>query len=763
MKRTLLRATAILLGLLPPAAGRGSPAVAPPATVAGVVRDAETAEILPGAVVTLIDLDRATATDSDGRYTLHQVPPGSQAIQVRSLGYAPRTLVALVPPAGELEIHVALHPEPVLMPQLEVRSPVIMRGAEPGDTVAFPDRECSAAAIRNHPLLSEPDAFQALGGGEVVLRPESPSGIHIRGGSTDQTAYLLDGIPAFNPYHAAGLTSAWNPDALSRLEVRSSTPALASFHALAGTIAGVTRTPGSRLSAQGTLSTSQARLTVDGPLGATGAGYLVSLRSGFHDALAPADEASYMQGASRDWIAKVEAPAFGGRMRLLGYDSQNDFDTEVAANTDGGPSDRNAFEWQSQSFGAEWRREFGTTTFVARGFGAGAEAESRWATKGAILGLEAERHDRGLATALEHRTSHAVSGVELRVEQSRTAYAIASDSTAVPPFNLSAHTPVVTLLPQHARAIHPDVHLKLGASLALAADEWYVGPGAELAWTVTRKWTLSGSFARSHQFSQSLRNAESMVGNVFPVDLAIGAGAPGVPVARSDQGVIACEVHPAPGVRLGLQAYQRAADDLLLVAPRVGEPFTPSAFTLGSGSARGLAAEMAVSRPRYGVVGSYGFQRVRLHYDDTSYVPEHGPTHLLAGGLTVRATRSLSARLGAVAELGRRTTPVAGGLEWEACNLLDQGCEFGGSPYQGNGPLGGVALPAYFRLDLGVRKAWSLRPGDRTAEVALFGTLTNLLGRKNLLTYAREAETGRLVGVEMRPPSPLVVGLDWRF
>jgi hypothetical protein len=209
--------------------------------------------------------------------------------------------------------------------------------------------------------------------------------------------------------------------------------------------------------------------------------------------------------------------------------------------------------------------------------------------------------------------------------------------------------------------------------------------------------------------------------------------------------------------------YARATDDLLLVAPRAGEPFTPRGFAIGSGSARGVAAELAVSRPRYGVVASYGLQRVRLHYDDTSYVPEHGPAHLLEGGLTVLPRRSLAVRLGGTAAFGRRTTPIAGGIEWEACNLLDQGCEFGGSPYQGNGPLGGMALPAYFRLDLGVRKQWHLNLGSRNADLALFGTLTNLLGRRNVLAFTPEAGTGRPVGVEMRPASPLVLGLDWRF
>src|SRR5439155_22640364 len=104
-----------------------------------------------------------------------------------------------------------------------------------------------------------------------------------------------------------------------------------------------------------------------------------------------------------------------------------------------------------------------------------------------------------------------------------------------------------------------------------------------------------------------------------------------------------------------------------------------------------------------------------------------------------------------------------GGFEWEACNLLDQGCEFGGSPHTGGQPLGETALPPYFRVDLGVRKQWRFDVRGNDASITLFGTVTNIFSRRNVLTYARNPSTGRLAEIEMRPLSPLVVGLDWRF
>jgi hypothetical protein len=47
--------------------------------------------------------------------------------------------------------------------------------------------------------------------------------------------------------------------------------------------------------------------------------------------------------------------------------------------------------------------------------------------------------------------------------------------------------------------------------------------------------------------------------------------------------------------------------------------------------------------------------------------------------------------------------------------------------------------------------------------MAVFATMTNVLGRRNVLTVAVDPVTGGRTRIEMRPRSPLVVGVDWRF
>jgi hypothetical protein len=729
--------------------------------VVGTVRDGDTGLPLAGAVVTLPDLERTTVTGSDGRYALHKVPSGPQHVSVRMIGYAPRSLHALVPPEGRLQLDVSLRAEPTRLRAVEVRAAIPLRGVNDTDTTAFPDRGLSMAAAANHPLLSETDALQALAGGEVVVRPESPSGVHVRGGASDQTAYVLDGIPVFSPYHAAGIFGAWNPDGLSAVRLFSAVPFGGTPHSLSGVIEGVTRAPGDRLRVYGGATTTHARITLDGPLGATAAGYLVSVRSGFPGTFAPRDEASYLRGELGDVMAKVETPLLGGRARLLEYASENELDAASSVQPDSAPSadgDRNTFGWSSHSTGIEWARKYETSSVRVLGWRALGEAASRWAGESDVE-LASHRRDLGMMAAFERGETRAA----LRVDHIQTSYRVFSFAESERVLDIGARTAVITLFAQRAVRLRNGLEAEFGASLAAAENEAYPGPRARLTWRPGSDLTLSASYARTHQFAQSLRNSESVVRNVFPADLYVGAASDGIPVARSDQAVLAAEYRPAAALRVGMQAYARAFDGVVMVAPRTTGPFATNTFVAGVGVSHGTSVEAALTGSRYGILASYGWHRVRLEHSDSTYSPEYATTHLLDAGIVLFPTMTTSLRLGASAGVGRRTSVVAGDLEWESCSLLDQGCEFGGSPHNDAGLPGSSELPPYLCVDLGVRKHWHVQLGERDVMIALFGTVSNIFGRRNTLTYLRNPSTGEIAEVGMRPLAPLVIGLDWRF
>lgn len=738
-------------------------------SVAGIVTDGESGAPLARAVVTLTDLDRSAISDSAGRYLLSDVPPGPQHVEARRIGYARRSFHALVPRLGTLEVHIALKPDPITLPAIDVRarSTVAVPGLDQDGGAEFPDRSLSLAAVRQHPLLSEPDALQALSGGEVVVRPESPSGVHVRGGSADQIAYALDGIPVLSPYHSGGTFGAWNPDALSHIELYTVSPPPSLPDALSGAVSATTRAPGPRHGTQGSVSTTQARVTLDGPLGG-GAGYLASFRSAFPGLLVHRGEPSYLTGEALDWLGKIETPLAGGRLRVLSYGAESEVAAirsaaDVDAPRDPGPP-RNEFAWDTRSFGSAWTREWGRAAVTVRAWGAAADAGATWPGRDSIPeDLTATRRDAGLVAIVERARPGRRAAAGQRAQRSRTVYEVRPVSGGGRSLAMRAETPVTAAFVEYERDAAARIGLGLSLVGALADGDLHLGPGIRLRWSPSAVLTLSGSYARRLQFAQSLRNQESVIGNVFPPDLYVGAGGAGLPVARSHVGIVALEHRPAAGIRVGAQAYARDLDALALVAPRDGDPYAATGFAVGSGVARGVSVEAAANGARYGLLATYGFQEVRLEYADTTFVPEHGASHTAGAGATIFPAPAFSVRLGVQAIVGRRTTAILGPFEWEACNLLDQGCELAGSPSERAEPLGATRLPAYVRVDLGVRKHWHVRAAGRDAQVALFATATNLLGRRNVLAVAVDPSTGERKEVAMLPLAPLVVGMDWRF
>jgi hypothetical protein len=348
------------------------------------------------------------------------------------------------------------------------------------------------------------------------------------------------------------------------------------------------------------------------------------------------------------------------------------------------------------------------------------------------------------------------------IRSSATRYAVhQADGRAM--LRLSGNTPVAAL--DLSQGIGPSERtgVRVGLATYHGAGRLWLAPRLVAGGSLSPEITLAASLSRGVQFTQSLRNPESVVSTIFPPALDVGAGVNGVPVGHSVDALVSAEFKATAGLAVRGVLWTRQLDGLLLAAPSTRDPFAVDTFATGSGTASGIAIDLGMSGSRYAVVASYAWQRVLRSTREVSYVPSHGSRHVAEAGIVYFPSPTFSARIGATIEAGRRSTPVLGGLEWESCNLLDRGCEFGGSPRNDPSALGRTGLPAYMRIDAGIRKHWHLRIAGRDAQVALHGTLTNLLSRANILTGIRTTKDAPEQSLEMRPFAPLVVGLDWRF
>ena len=91
------------------------------ARIEGVVRAAE-GETLPGASIQLVSLERGTTTDTDGRFTLRNLPAGDYTLLVRFIGYQSSEQTVSVAAGETKSVTVALTPRSVALEGVVVTS-----------------------------------------------------------------------------------------------------------------------------------------------------------------------------------------------------------------------------------------------------------------------------------------------------------------------------------------------------------------------------------------------------------------------------------------------------------------------------------------------------------------------------------------------------------------------------------------------------------------------------------------------------------------
>jgi hypothetical protein len=189
------------------------------ATLSGTVVDGETGEVLPGAHVVLAGLDLGAVTNAAGYFALPGLPAGMYRVRASFVGYRAVELDLPVYPGGGFE-----RPVLRLFPQPIASAPVVVEGRDgerrdlevvPG-TATVGVRQASALPA----LLGEGDLISALEWLPGVTRAGEAGGeLVVRGAESQYNRYLLDGAPVIHPWHAFGLFSVFQPEALKTVRL----------------------------------------------------------------------------------------------------------------------------------------------------------------------------------------------------------------------------------------------------------------------------------------------------------------------------------------------------------------------------------------------------------------------------------------------------------------------------------------------------------------------------------------------------------------
>ncbi|MHB1920951.1 MAG: TonB-dependent receptor domain-containing protein [Chitinophagaceae bacterium] len=258
----------------------------PPAeiTLSGYIKDLQSGETLPGATLFVSNPSSGTFSNHYGFYSITVPSQDSLKVRVSYMGYQPELLTIYAKKSQELDIH--LYPKTSLMPEVVVTNPLGDTSAQiqEKDAHHLPAEMFHSSSSLNGTgdIIQSIKMLPGVQSGDVA----GTSGLYIRGGNTDQNLIQMDEAQMYDQGHLFGLVSVFNSDMIKKAEFyKNGFPAQYGDH-LSSVINIVTR-DGNTHHLEGSihLGSVASGLTLDGPLIARKASFLISARRSTLDLL----------------------------------------------------------------------------------------------------------------------------------------------------------------------------------------------------------------------------------------------------------------------------------------------------------------------------------------------------------------------------------------------------------------------------------------------------------------------------------------------
>lgn len=150
----------------------------------GTVRDKNGNALLPGVNLVLIGTKLGTVSQTDGRFVITNIPAGTYKLSASLLGYAPYVMTNIIITADlRTRVDILLTESSLVLGAVEVnaaRPPILKDVTGTVHTVGRSEMELL-------PVSTFADV--------IALQPGVTSDLHVRGGKTTETLYLVDGLP----------------------------------------------------------------------------------------------------------------------------------------------------------------------------------------------------------------------------------------------------------------------------------------------------------------------------------------------------------------------------------------------------------------------------------------------------------------------------------------------------------------------------------------------------------------------------------------
>ncbi len=759
-------------------------------TLSGFVVDAESGETLVGANLYVPALQRGTATNEHGFYSL-TVPEEPVRLVVSYLGYEKK--VRSLTLTSDRRLTVELSPSAVQAGSLKVTAE--QRPLQ--HTTRTSTVEVSAAEAKAMPtLLGQTDLLKTLQRMPGVQPGvEGSSGLYVRGGTPDQNLTLLDGAPLYNVSHVFGFVSIFNPDIVQNAQLtKGGFPARYGGHL--SSVVEVSVEDGNRkeFDVEGSLGVVASRLTVQGPIVEDKTSFLLSGRRTYLDWL--------MRGLSKEdldggyYFYDVNAKLnhrFSSSDRLF-FNLYTGDDRYYNREDDGSSS--SSYGWGNLTSTLRWNHVFGSRLFGSATvrysqyqFTVKANDDMERGTY--VLDYRSGIRDLGLKVNFDYdpNPQHAVrTGVDVthhRFQPGATQYRNNSASGAQLDTTIAPSDPVRALDAsayvednvEWTKHFRTNIGLRASGFFVQGASYLSLQPRLSARYLLPRNWALKGAYAWMRQPIHLLTN--SSVG--LPTDLWVSS-TDEVPPERSHQVTLGLSrSFQDVGVDVSLEGYGKLMHGL--IEYEQGAAFRLSTDAewkdqIETGRGWSYGAELLVRRTHGRTTGWLGYTLswTRRQFDALNdgapfpfrYDRRHKLTltarHQLTDVTSLTATWSYRSGIAVTLPQARYRSPLINGfgtrtaLEGAEDHPISDAFFTIARSY---GERNGHRMRPYHRLDLGANFKWGNAEGFHALKTGVY----NAYNRKNPFFLVTDQSSNREDTLQVRSISvlPVVPYVSYRF
>jgi outer membrane receptor for ferrienterochelin and colicin len=217
--------------------------------ISGSVKDAQTGEPLVGANIIVVGTDYGAATNVDGNFVILNIPPGNYSVKISFIGYEPNLVT---------DVQIVVDQTTLLQVQLKSESIVVGEVVVVAKTpMVQKDVTSSISVIRRDQIEALPvSTFTDLLSLQAGVVETGNNNLHIRGGRSNEVAYLVDGIYVKDPL-LGNLSLEIGNDAIQEMSLLSGTFNAEYGNALSGVVNIVTRDGGEKIAGKLEARTSE--------------------------------------------------------------------------------------------------------------------------------------------------------------------------------------------------------------------------------------------------------------------------------------------------------------------------------------------------------------------------------------------------------------------------------------------------------------------------------------------------------------------------